>query len=141
MTARNATVPLTGRIQQRRTNHRQIVIFDLQRAAVQMGQKQTSGIEDIALRVTLADLCSNYVWKSILRKTMPGGVPSNSLAKNLRAARSSIRSRNLMNCASRWFGLDRGTPSRSSIAEVEMAQGISLLPSTIENNMTILSNS
>jgi hypothetical protein len=27
-----------------------------------------------------------------------------------------------MNCASRWFGLDRATPSRSSIAEVEMAQ-------------------
>jgi hypothetical protein len=46
-----------------------------------------------------------------------------------------------MNCASRWFGLDRATPSRSSMAEVEMAQGISLLPSTIENNMTILSNS
>ena len=44
-------------------------------------------------------------------------------------------------CASRWFGMDRATPSRSSMAEVEMAQGISLLPSTIENSMTILSNS
>jgi hypothetical protein len=81
---------------------------------------------DIALHVTLAYSYSNYVWKSILRKIMLGGVPSNSLAKNLRAARSSIRSRSLMNCASRWSGLDRATPSKSSIAEVEMAQGISL---------------
>jgi hypothetical protein len=32
----------------------------------------------------------SYVWKSILRKTMPGGVPSNSLAKNLRAAHSPV---------------------------------------------------
>src|SRR6185437_2027460 len=31
-----------------------------------------------------------YVAKSILRKIMPGGVPSNSFARNLRAARSSI---------------------------------------------------
>ena len=33
MMARNATVPLTGRIQKRKTNHLQIVIFGLQRAA------------------------------------------------------------------------------------------------------------
>ena len=31
--ARNATVPLTGRIQKRKTNHLRIVIFGLQRAA------------------------------------------------------------------------------------------------------------
>jgi hypothetical protein len=99
------------------------------------------GIADIAPCVMLVDSSRNYVLKSILRKIMPGGVPSNSLAKNLRAAHSSIRSRNLMNCASRWFDLDRATPSRSSMAEVDMAQGISFLPSTIENNMTILSNS
>src|SRR6516164_1206216 len=68
----------------------------------------------------------------MLRKMMPGGVPSNSLAKNLRAARSSIRSRSLMNCASRWSGLDRATPSRSSIAEVEMAQ-VELDQTTIDN--------
>jgi hypothetical protein len=90
------------------------------------------GIADIALTV-------DYVLKSILHKIMPGGVPSNSIARNLRAARSSIRSRSLMNCASRWFGLDRATPSRLSMAEVEMAHGISLWPSTIENSMTILS--
>ena len=33
MMARNATVPLKGRIQKRKTNHLQIVIFGLQRAA------------------------------------------------------------------------------------------------------------
>ena len=33
MMARNATVPLTGRIQKRKTNHLLIVIFALQRAA------------------------------------------------------------------------------------------------------------
>ena len=33
MMARNATVPLTGRIQKRKTNHLRIVIFGLQRAA------------------------------------------------------------------------------------------------------------
>jgi hypothetical protein len=33
MMARNATVPLTGRIQKRKTNHLQIVTFGLQRAA------------------------------------------------------------------------------------------------------------
>jgi hypothetical protein len=46
-----------------------------------------------------------------------------------------------MNCASRWSGLDRATSSRSSIADVEIAQDISLWPSTIENSMTILLNS
>ncbi len=50
----------------------------------------------------------------MLRKIMPGGVPSNSMARNLRAARSSIRSRSLINCASRWPGLVRARPSRSS---------------------------
>jgi hypothetical protein len=33
MMARNATVPLTGRIQKRKTDHLRIVIFGLQRAA------------------------------------------------------------------------------------------------------------
>jgi hypothetical protein len=33
MMARNATVPLTGGIQKRKTNHLRIVIFGLQRAA------------------------------------------------------------------------------------------------------------
>ena len=33
MMARNATVPLKGRIQKRKTNHLRIVIFGLQRAA------------------------------------------------------------------------------------------------------------
>jgi hypothetical protein len=33
MMARIATVPLTGRIQKRKTNHLRIVIFGLQRAA------------------------------------------------------------------------------------------------------------
>jgi hypothetical protein len=46
-----------------------------------------------------------------------------------------------MNCASRWFGFDCARLSRLSMAEVEMAQGISLWPSIIENSMTILSNS
>src|SRR5215813_9090907 len=62
----------------------------------------------------LADFSCNYVLKSILRKIILGGVPSNSIARNLRAAHSSIRSRSLMNCASRWLALDRATPSRSS---------------------------
>jgi hypothetical protein len=46
-----------------------------------------------------------------------------------------------MNWASRWFGWHRARLSRSSMAVVEIAQGISLWPSTIENSMTILSNS
>jgi hypothetical protein len=33
MMARNATVPLTGRIQKRKTNHLRIITFGLQRAA------------------------------------------------------------------------------------------------------------
>src|SRR5262249_11524024 len=65
------------------------------------------GIADIAPCIMLADFSRNCVLKSILRKIVPGGVPSNSIARNLRVARSSIRSRSLMNCASRWLGLDR----------------------------------
>ena len=43
MMARNATVPLTGRIQKRKTNHLRIVIFGLQRAAGPY-RRATSGL-------------------------------------------------------------------------------------------------
>jgi hypothetical protein len=46
-----------------------------------------------------------------------------------------------MNWASRWFDLGGAALSSVSIAEVEMAQGISFWPFTIENSTTILSNS
>src|SRR6266446_4378319 len=92
--------------------------------------------------VLSASMCDwNYFRKSMLRKITPGGVPSNSMARNLRAARSSIRSRSLMNCASRWSGLLRSGLSRSSMAEVLIAQDISFIPSIIENRTTIRSYS
>lgn len=43
--------------------------------------------------------------KSILRSTIRGGVPSNSVAWYLRPAQASMRSRRRMNLASRWPGL------------------------------------
>jgi len=55
--------------------------------------------------------------KSMLRKMMPGGMPSNAIARNFRAACSSIRSRSLMNYASRWLGLVCFGFSKSDMAE------------------------
>jgi hypothetical protein len=46
MMARNAIVPFTGRIQMRKTNHLQIVIFGLQRAAGPYRRANT-GSEDL----------------------------------------------------------------------------------------------
>ena len=59
------------------------------------------------------------------RTMMPGGVPSNSRAWNLRDAHASIRSRNRANCSSRRAAGVRGTCSSSSIAEALTAQGTS----------------
>jgi hypothetical protein len=65
----------------------------------------------------------------MLRRMMAGGLPSNSRARNLREAHSSIWSRNRRNCSSRSFGAVRVTCSRLSIADVLMAQGMSFVPS------------
>jgi len=54
--------------------------------------------------------------KSMLRRMIPRGVPSSSMSWNFRAARSSILSRSLRNCCSRWPGAVRVAFSRSSIA-------------------------
>ena len=72
---------------------------------------------------------------------MPGGLPSNSRARNLREAHSSIWSRNRRNCSSRSFGAVRVTCSRLSIADVLTAQGMSFVPSVMENRNTMRSNS
>jgi len=77
----------------------------------------------------------------MLRRMMPGGLPSNSRARNLREAHSSIWSRNRRNCSSRSFGAVRVTCSRLSIADVLTAQGMSFVPSVMENRNTMRSNS
>jgi len=63
--------------------------------------------------------------KSMLRRMIPRGVPSSSMSWNFRAARSSILSRSLRNCCSRWPGAVRVAFSRSSIAAVLIAQDTS----------------
>jgi hypothetical protein len=75
--------------------------------------------------------------KSMLRRTMPGGLPSNSRSRNFRAARSSIRSRKRRNCSSRWSGAVLVEPSMRSMASVLTAHGTSTLSFIIVNSTTM----
>jgi hypothetical protein len=76
-------------------------------------------------------------FRSTPRTMTPGGVPSNSRARNLRDAHASIRSRNRSNCSSRWLAGVRRTCSNSSMADALTAQRTSRLPSIMENRSII----